>query len=66
MNAQHAISIDIIDEKIAATLLGFSRSQLQKWRWLGTGPSYFRIGKAIRYSKNELEQWLASQRRQPS
>jgi len=61
MNTQN---YDIIDEKAAAAMIGFSRAQLQKWRWQGTGPSYFKVGRVVRYSRAELTLWLETQRRQ--
>ena len=43
----------------AAEYLGVSISTLAKWRWLGVGPRFVRVGRSIRYPLEELQQHLA-------
>lgn len=31
---------------------------LQRWRMEGTGPSFVRIGRLVRYRRADLDQWL--------
>lgn len=44
--------------KDAATYLGVAVSSLAKWRVLGTGPTFIKIGAAVRYGFKDLEEWL--------
>jgi hypothetical protein len=44
----------------AAIYLKSSTSTLAKRRLYGDGPSFTRIGRAIRYRKGDLDQWMAA------
>jgi excisionase family DNA binding protein len=46
-----------------AELTGLSRSTLAKRRCSGTGPVFYKIGRQIRYSAEDVETWIASRRR---
>lgn len=46
--------------KDAAAYLRTSPSTLAKRRLYGTGPRYCRIGRAIRYRKSDLDDFMAS------
>jgi predicted DNA-binding transcriptional regulator AlpA len=49
------------NERAAAKFLGLSPRTLQKYRCEGNnGPRYFKLGRAVRYSKQELNDWLAA------
>ena len=49
----------LLTEKAAAVLLSISVSSLQKYRVLGGGPAYLRIGtKRVRYRRSDLIEWL--------
>ncbi|WP_375687985.1 helix-turn-helix transcriptional regulator [Pseudooceanicola sp. LIPI14-2-Ac024] len=49
----------LLDTKSAAMRLGLSHQTLEKWRSLGTGPQYVRIGtKAIRYRPSDLDAFV--------
>lgn len=39
---------------------GISHKTLEKWRWLGVGPRYLKIGTRIRYSITDIELFEAS------
>ena len=43
----------------AAAYLGFAERTLEAWRNEGTGPSYYRIGRRIRYAAADLDEFLA-------
>jgi excisionase family DNA binding protein len=43
----------------AAELLRSSVSTLAKARRTGRGPTYCRIGRAVRYRKSDLDRWMA-------
>jgi excisionase family DNA binding protein len=46
----------------AAFHLGLSISTLNKLRCTGYGPVYFKLGRAVRYDPQDLDQWLAAHR----
>ncbi len=48
----------------AAEYLGISSSTLEKYRRVsGGGPVYSKLGKAVVYDPNDLDDWLADNRR---
>lgn len=46
----------------AAAHLRLSISTLNKLRCTGCGPVYFKLGRAVRYDPQDLDQWLAAHR----
>ena len=44
-------------------LTGLSRSSLAKKRSDGSGPPFFKIGRAVKYDPADVETWLLSRRR---
>lgn len=43
----------------AADYLNVSMAWLQRQRWLGTGPTYIKVGtRAVRYRLADLEAWV--------
>ena len=49
----------LLTEKETAKILGFSIRTLQKWRSNGGGPRFVRVSaRAIRYRREDLEQWI--------
>jgi excisionase family DNA binding protein len=49
--------------KQAAEELGLGTSTLEIWRTKGTGPKWIKVGRAIRYSRGDLEAWVAARRK---
>ncbi len=47
----------------AATLLGVSKSFLDKRRLDGTGPRYLKLGRRVVYDAGDLSAWLIGSRR---
>jgi len=47
-------------DKEVAEVLGLAVSSLRKWRWLGIGPPTRKFGRALRYNRVELEDWISS------
>lgn len=41
--------------------LGIAEKTLANWRTRGFGPRGFRVGKAVRYLRGEVDRWLAEQ-----
>jgi predicted DNA-binding transcriptional regulator AlpA len=62
--AVHADSGDMLDDRAAAEYIGMSVAYLRMDRLRGTvggrtpGPTYYRIGRAIRYRRSDLDAWL--------
>jgi predicted DNA-binding transcriptional regulator AlpA len=56
---------DEIDELLTlhevAELLRVPDATLRYWRYLGTGPRSFRVGRGVRYWRGEVHSWLRSQ-----
>lgn len=52
-----------IDETQAADFLCQSVRTIQKWRVTGFGPTFFKSGRSIRYSRRELLGWTEKRRR---
>ena len=44
-------------EKQAARLLSLSHRTLQAWRRTGSGPSFIKFGRAIRYRQQDILGW---------
>lgn len=55
-----------LDERQAGALLQMAPITLRKWRAIGSGPPYVKMGHAVRYSRAALEAWIASQTVTPS
>lgn len=47
----------------AAEYLGISRSSLEKYLCFGGGPTYSKIGRIVIYNTDDLDEWVASHRR---
>ena len=47
----------------AAAYLGLAVSTLNKWRCIGGGPQFLKLGKAVRYRITDLDGWVDSNRR---
>jgi predicted DNA-binding transcriptional regulator AlpA len=45
----------------AARLLGVAQTTLIKWRQIGKGPPFLRLGRRVVYSLGVLEAWAAAQ-----
>lgn len=52
-----------LDSKNAAAHIGKSLSWLNKSRMTGSGPVYLKLGGSVRYAIEDLNAWLASNRR---
>jgi predicted DNA-binding transcriptional regulator AlpA len=48
-----------VDEQAAAEYLGLSVATLRRWRVLGRGPRYRKLGSLVRYSVTDLERWVS-------
>lgn len=48
----------------AAQLLRLRPATLRAWRCRGAGPPFHKVGDRVRYSRRDLDAWLANQRRE--
>jgi excisionase family DNA binding protein len=46
----------------AAKYLGFKPATLNQYRWNGQGPSFFKVGRFVRYDRDDLDTWARSRR----
>jgi predicted DNA-binding transcriptional regulator AlpA len=47
----------------AAAVFGLRVATLARWRWIGKGPRWIKVGGAVRYDPAELRRWIAAQTR---
>ena len=45
------------DHEVAARV-GVSVATVRRWRQLGTGPLYMKIGALVRYRPRDIQEWL--------
>ena len=53
-------------ERIAAGRLGLTAATLRAWRHQGRGPAFVRLGRAVRYLPDDLNEYLRANRQGPS
>lgn len=51
-----------LNVKDAAAFLAYSKSSLDKLRCYGGGPEFIRLGRAVRYSVDDLVAWAEAHR----
>ncbi len=62
MNEPQAVE-RLLTTSEAAELLGVSQAFLANLRVAGDGPSFFKLGRAVRYSRDQLFEWAESRSR---
>lgn len=63
MPATASIPAQRVRTDLAAEVLGLKGRTLEKWRVLGFGPPYLKLGRIVVYDLRELERWAASRAR---
>jgi predicted DNA-binding transcriptional regulator AlpA len=53
----------LLKERELARILGLSLTSLRRWRLIGRGPRYLKLGAAVRYQAKDVSAWLDSQAR---
>jgi predicted DNA-binding transcriptional regulator AlpA len=51
----------IVNAEAAAHMLGISSITLARWRVVGGGPKFLKLGRSVRYRLTDLETWLTKQ-----
>ena len=59
-----AILSNCLSEEQLAAELGITIRTLARWRALREGPAVTRIGRAVYYARDDVRNWLTSQRRE--
>jgi predicted DNA-binding transcriptional regulator AlpA len=57
--SQDALQPLLNDHDVAA-LVSVSVATVRRWRQLGTGPLYLKIGALVRYRPQDIHDWLGS------
>jgi len=57
--ANHTTHTTVLTVQQAAEYLGLAVSTLNKWRCLGGGPVFMKMGRAVRYRVEDLELYLS-------
>jgi predicted DNA-binding transcriptional regulator AlpA len=52
-----------ITESQLSKLTQISVKTLRTWRWRGDGPAFYRLGRSVRYSISDVNEWLQNARR---
>ena len=50
----------LLTEEQVADQLSITTNTLRKWRWLGKGPAFIKIGAAVRYEADTLATFIKS------
>jgi hypothetical protein len=56
----------LLNEKQTAQYLCCSVAALRKWRLLGKGPAYCKVGRLVRYAGDELQAYISARRKEPA
>ncbi len=54
------IGVALLNEHDVARVCGMSLASVRRWRLIGEGPKYIKIGAAVRYQPEDLTQWIES------
>ena len=57
------MSTQLLTDVEAADFLGLKPKTLARWRWKGQGPVFRKVGRKVRYARNDLEEYIASSAR---
>ena len=55
-----------LTETEAAGRLGLKVATLRAWRHQGRGPAFVRLGRAIRYLRSDIDEFLTANRHHPT
>ena len=61
-NVRYFADDEFVPVGIAAEIAYLSVSVMNKLRWNGGGPAYFKIGRSVRYRVGDVRVWLESKR----
>jgi predicted DNA-binding transcriptional regulator AlpA len=50
----------LLEEHDVARITGLSLASVRRWRLVGQGPRFLKLGRAVRYQGEDLAAWLDS------
>jgi predicted DNA-binding transcriptional regulator AlpA len=53
--------MEIVSTATAAQILGVAPGTLRYWRYMDQGPRSFRVGRHVKYRREDIEAWISSQ-----
>ena len=53
--------MDIVSTADAAQIIGVVPGTLRYWRYMDIGPKSFRVGRHVKYRREDIGAWLESQ-----
>ena len=53
----------LLTETEVAGMLNLQVATLRRWRWMGQGPRFIKIGAAVRYDPQDITAFIVAQRR---
>ena len=53
----------LLNDQDVARLTGMSVASVRRWRLIGQGPKYLKIGSAVRYRPEDISAWIESRPR---
>jgi predicted DNA-binding transcriptional regulator AlpA len=56
--------MQLLDQREVAEITGESTRTWERRRAAGDGPAYYRLGRSIRYDRDEVLEWVRQRRRQ--
>jgi predicted DNA-binding transcriptional regulator AlpA len=60
MGVLHNTIENLVNEREVARITGMSLATVRRWRLLGKGPKYLKVGSAVRYRPEDVAAWIAS------
>lgn len=60
---ENIIAPALVNETEAARILALSVKTLRRWRWIGKGPRFCKIGGAVRYDRADINAFIEAGRR---
>ncbi len=52
----------LLDEDVAAEIIGTKPKTLQNWRYQGIGPKFIKIGRLVKYDPDDLQAYRDARR----
>jgi predicted DNA-binding transcriptional regulator AlpA len=60
MATASSVPRSLLNERDVSRITGMSLATVRRWRLLGQGPKYKKIGTAVRYRPEDVAAWLES------
>ena len=52
----------LLTEREVESIYSIKIRTLQKWRWQGGGPPYYKLGRAVRYKPADIERYIEARK----